>query len=81
MKSGSNFSRIREPRSWRAKIAWPIATAHRKKSAELWLHDFGKFCTELAAPGRRATIWWRTLQGCNCSIVRLRTLLENCERR
>jgi RNA polymerase sigma-70 factor (ECF subfamily) len=54
MKYGTNFSRIREPRSWLAKIAWRVATAHRKKPPELRLDDPENFGAELAAPGRRA---------------------------
>jgi RNA polymerase sigma-70 factor, ECF subfamily len=54
MKYRSNCPGIREPRSWLAKVAWRVATAHRKKSPELRFDDPGKFHAELAAPGRRA---------------------------
>lgn len=54
LKYGSNFSRIREPRSWLAKVAWRVAIAHRKKSPELPLGDPANFHRELVAPGRRA---------------------------
>jgi RNA polymerase sigma-70 factor (ECF subfamily) len=54
MKYGSNLSRIREPRSWLAKVAWRVAVAQRKKSQELPLEDSSNFQLELAAPGRSA---------------------------
>jgi RNA polymerase sigma-70 factor (ECF subfamily) len=53
MKYGSNFSGIRDPRGWLAKVAWRVATAHRKKSREVRLEDTGNFQAGLTAPGRR----------------------------
>jgi RNA polymerase sigma-70 factor, ECF subfamily len=54
MKYGSNLARIREPRSWLAKVAWRVATAQRRKSPEMPLDDATNFQHELTAPGRRA---------------------------